>query len=231
MPELKRTNIYLTERQYTEFARLGLEVGITSSELIRRALDSYLVLHQREKRWHLPSKELIVDAAGFVHATLTGIWPEELYFDDYDVHRLAWTFTPAQRGKGPGISHPLWTGRVFEYHPLAAGGYVNEEELRPNIFARLLLALGVVTEEDARHQRAMAVLDTFDLMSLIGTRVMYRLGTVYDAFAPPPDGYDPAFHAGDPPFYALSQGPDIDTLRLDPSPPAVPERSEHAHDQ
>jgi predicted DNA binding CopG/RHH family protein len=39
---MKRTNIYLTERQIKELKKQATKIGISTSELIRRILDQYL---------------------------------------------------------------------------------------------------------------------------------------------------------------------------------------------
>ena len=41
-PNMKRTNIYLTERQMKELDRLASKMGISVAELIRRILDERL---------------------------------------------------------------------------------------------------------------------------------------------------------------------------------------------
>lgn len=40
--ELKRTNIYLTQKQIKRLNKLSEESGVLSSEMIRRAIDEYL---------------------------------------------------------------------------------------------------------------------------------------------------------------------------------------------
>ncbi len=46
----KRTNIYLTERQWQTLVTLSKQTGETASVLIRRAVDEYLERQARKKR-------------------------------------------------------------------------------------------------------------------------------------------------------------------------------------
>jgi predicted DNA binding CopG/RHH family protein len=45
---MKRTNLYLTERQAKELKKQATKFGISTSELIRRILDQYLNSTQKK---------------------------------------------------------------------------------------------------------------------------------------------------------------------------------------
>src|SRR5262249_43692260 len=163
--------------QRRAFGALAERTGLTGSEHIHRALDAYIA-EQRSQRQgrQLPTKEVVFDAEGFAHATLTEVDEEEFHNEDHDIARLAWTFTPAMRGKGPGPRHRLWTGRVFAYEPDVPDGTLlsNETPVRPNLFARLLIALGAAPAvEDARYGQHLGPPATLNLESLVGRRVKY----------------------------------------------------------
>jgi Ribbon-helix-helix protein, copG family len=224
MADLKRTNIYLTEEQWRAFAVLHLEDGRSASEHIRRALDAYLAMRKRgDRTWSPRQGTLVRDAEGYVHGTISGIYEEHFHNDDHDVARLAWSFS-APVTHGIPFGHDLWTGITPDYHPMPGIHYVGHTP-RPNLLARLLLALRVVTDDDFLTHRADAILADFDLESLVGTSVRYRTTTIYNLYEPPPEGYDPVFDPSEPPWYQEHQGPDIDTLTRDESLPQEKETS------
>lgn len=56
---MKRTQIYLTEKEKRELDRLSVERGVSKSSIIREAVDEYLAKHSTERR-----KEVLERVAG-----------------------------------------------------------------------------------------------------------------------------------------------------------------------
>lgn len=46
---MKRTNIYLSDKQTKELNRISKQIDITKSELIRRAVDEFIEKHYKKK--------------------------------------------------------------------------------------------------------------------------------------------------------------------------------------
>lgn len=46
---MKRKNIHLTERQIEELQRLSVATGLKSAEIVRRAIDDYLIKEGKKK--------------------------------------------------------------------------------------------------------------------------------------------------------------------------------------
>jgi len=215
MSDLLRTNIYLTARQRAAFAAMASGTGKPASAYIRRALDTYLAA-QRRHTVHLSPNPPVLDADGAVHATLTRLLPDERSCGDHDIHRLTWEFTaPGQRGP---LTHTLYTGRLVDYPP---PGIIVIDTPYYSDLTRLLLALEVLTPAMLTEETADTILETLDLESLVGTPVAYRLTWVPDIFTPNPELEEldrDLFPEAVLEPYVTTEGPDLDTLRLDRSP-------------
>lgn len=210
MSDLKRTNIYLTERQRAAFDAMAVGTGKPASAYIRRALDTYLASRHRHTV-HLSPNPPLLDAAGYVHAILTRLLPDERSCDDHDIHRLTWEFTaPGQRRP---LTHTLYTGRIVDY---PQPGIVVIDTPYYATLTRFLLALEVLTPAMLTEATADAFLATFDLESLVGIAVQYRLMLVRDIFTPNEEHSDrDLFPEAVPEPYAFTHGPDLATLSRD----------------
>lgn len=74
---MKRTQIYLTEKEQLELENLSEQKGTSKSALIREAVDEYLAKHSEERR-----KEVLERAAG--------IWKDRDDLPDFDKLRKEW---------------------------------------------------------------------------------------------------------------------------------------------
>lgn len=60
MSTMKKYNLYLTERQIYELGRISGRLGISVSEVVRRALDSFIEVENLKIRGDLLAQEEIL---------------------------------------------------------------------------------------------------------------------------------------------------------------------------
>jgi len=236
--EMVRTNIYLTEHHQQSFALLAQATGLTASEHIRRAADAYLTMHPPGKPQPLAPAP-ILDAEGYIHATLSSIEEDWQSCGDHDVRRLQWCFTaPTAQSV---TYHFLWTGgrlihSLYESPWEDGAVFQSIDDLFQNLdeyslYTWLLVRLRVLTVADlTTHtvdpdgfvhanedviRRLDAFRTTFDVTSLVGTRCRYRLGLVRDLFFWREEGPEWPWPAKE--LCAAIEGPDVSTLELDAS--------------
>lgn len=74
---MKRTQIYLTEKEQKELERLSEERDVSKSSIVREAVDEYLAKHSKERRKKVLEK-------------VAGIWKDRDDLPDFKELRKEW---------------------------------------------------------------------------------------------------------------------------------------------